>query len=141
MLRDFVIAIILFGGIMTGYFIFLNGFLENYDVEMGGVLDTVYDSVNETMASTYDINDNITQKLETSEGASASTGADTSMLSVSVFEAIKMPINVFLTLPKLIFAIIDTFLPGGVWFATMVLSIIGVLVAFWIVSAIRGKDV
>lgn len=136
-LRNFVVAIIVFGIIVTCLTIFTNGVLEPLGIDATSSFGGLYTAVNDSMQNATLIQEGVSNKLETSEGI---TSPDQNSVNVgtSIYEAGKLSYQAFTFLPSLIFRIFDTFLPGQLWLAGAFLSILAFLVAMWIFNFMRG---
>jgi len=140
-LRSFIVAIIMFGVIVTGLTIFMNGVFEPYGIDATSSFGGLYTAVNDSMQNASLIQEGVSSKIETGEGVTTPDQSSTNF-GVSIYEAAKMSYQAFTFLPSLIFRLFETFLPGpvGQWLAGAFLTILMFLVAMWILSFMRGKD-
>lgn len=134
-LRDVIIAFLLFGTVTTGLVIFMVGVYENYGVTIEPQFESVYNTINNTVATNTEYSRNITDKIETSEGMTT-----TETFTGAIFQAIKLPFQVVQTATSVL-TTLATMLGIPTWIIGVFITILMLMIAFAIISAVRGFEV
>jgi len=136
-LRHFLIAILLFSAVVTGYYIFMADIFGFYGTSVGSEFGSFYSFVNDSVVSTT--SEQVTNFSENLEGSEGLAQADTPGVTTNLFKAVLLPFKAVGTVISMITEIGKVLhLPS--WFITIMGSIVTIMVAFWIWSAVRGKD-
>jgi hypothetical protein len=136
-LRHFLIAILLFSAVITGYFVFESEVFNYYGVSVGNEFGSFYSYVNDSVVSTSsELNTNFTENLEGSEGLAQ---ADTPGVTTNLFKAILLPLKAVGTSISMLTEI-GKLLHLPSWFLNILYIMISSMVVYWIWSAVRGKD-
>ncbi len=136
-LRHFLVAILLFCAVITGYYVVMSDVFSFYGTYVGTEFGSFYSYVNETVVETTGTQvTNFTENLESGEGLAS---ADTPGITTNLFKAVLLPfkavgsvIGMLTEISKLIG------LPA--WFNFILISMVTIIIAWWIWSAVRGKD-
>lgn len=136
-LRHFLIAILLFSAVITGYYIVMSDVFTFYGTEVGTEFGSFYTYVNDTVVSTT--SEQVTNFSENLEGSEGLAQADTPGVTTNLFKAILLPFKAVGTVIGMLSEIGKLLhLPG--WFIGILSLIVTIMVAYWIWSAVRGKD-
>ena len=136
-LRHFLIAILLFSAVITAYYVVMGDVFTFYGTSVGSEFGSFYSFVNDSVVSTT--SEQVTNFSENLEGSEGLQSADTPGITTNLFKAILLPFKAVGTVISMITEIGKVLhLPS--WFLGILTSIVTIMVAFWIWSAVRGKD-
>lgn len=135
LLRDVLISFILVCTVVAGLVFVATDLYSHYAVNIEPQYQAFYNSVGNTVTNATNTATDITQKIESSEGMTAS--ALTSLVGGSVFAAIKLPFTVVGSIATLLMEL-TVFIPGFGLFVGAFITIVSLVVIFLIISALRG---
>ena len=136
-LRHFLIAILGFSLVITGYYVVMSDVFTFYGTEVGSEFGSFYTYINDTLVSTTsEQGTNFSENLETSEGLAQ---ADTPGVTTNLFKAILLPFKAIRTVISML-SEVGKLLHLPSWFLGVISLMITIMVAYWIWSAVRGKD-
>ncbi len=138
LVRDIILALLLFGGAITGFYVFLIEGGTFYNVDVGSNYASTYNRINSTIGSTETLSEEIQKKIDAEE--SVGTGEILLVLSRVSIEAIKMPFKA-LAFIFIIFTDLTNVIGIPNWATYLIIGIILTVVTFAVLSAIRGTNV
>ncbi len=138
LLRDVVIGIVLFGLVVTGLFTWHVGLADQYNVNLNSSYRSVYNTLNSSIGSSYELTKDIEEKVGKTESIGVVEGFAT--IGKLALEAVKLPLNALVFITTYL-ALIASTLGIPTWILTGIISIIILVVAFLVLGAYLRRDV
>lgn len=138
MIRDYVIGIILFSLIVTGFVYFMQSETTYYGVELDSEFDDVYENINSSIGidAGAGLGNNMSSIMEQGE----SVDLQSSNFIMETASALKLPFTALKNIWSLI-TIISNKIGVPAWLFTAIISIIATLLSFLVLRAVLRSDI